>query len=619
MTLFRIPFFRPRLGLIVASTMVLLACGGGSDEPAAPPADGPKEISLLLGDGASWGNLDGAAHEARFGKTLSVAAGRDGSVIVADHENRSIRHVDRAGTVNTLHRLDGNRFLSLWVDPQAGQPFVIQDMETDSRSGYQSRLVTWEADGSATVLATLGQAGAPFARTPDGETLVYDRQSSTLVKLLANGQRQQMTEPFHPPLALTLDRTGNVYILDPFELRRLSPNGNLERWRLPGGTSGTRSLAVDAQNQLWLGVSEHHTGTGALARYRALRFRPDGGFEMVDPQGPEIDLNSTPSLAVTSDARLVIASNGAITQRADGRWSLLAGSTAPVRQEGFISGGFDSRKFNRVGVSDHGQIVFDGQAYDTRGQSQGTGSVPFLLAYSCFRTVIGEMPGGIGRVVGLTQADIVRLPVTMPNNELFCPWAAWETRTGRVFFAHRAGGFPFGKETVLYERLRNGTAKRLLSLDDLYVSSMIATQDDKLLYVVAGNGKVPTSRSQVLRVDLTNATVTALGSLTETEAKVVDGAADEVRFAEATLHAVDAAGHVYLTDSPLGADLPRNTVIRRISPSGETSTLAGNLDLYGYRAGMVPGTLPPIDSLALDVRGVLYAASGDSVIRIGAK
>jgi len=618
MTLFRIPFFRPRLGLIVASTMVLLACGGGSDEPAAPPADGPKEISLLLGDGASWGNLDGAAHEARFGKTLSVAAGRDGSVIVADHENRSIRHVDRAGTVNTLHRLDGNRFLSLWVDPQAGQPFVIQDMETDSRSGYQSRLVTWEADGSATVLATLGQAGAPFARTPDGETLVYDRQSSTLVKLLANGQRQQMTEPFHPPLALTLDRTGNVYILDPFELRRLSPNGNLERWRLPGGTSGTRSLAVDAQNQLWLGVSEHHTGTGALARYRALRFRPDGGFEMVDPQGPEIDLNSTPSLAVTSDARLVIASNGAITQRADGRWSLLAGSTAPVRQEGFISGGFDSRQINRVGVSDRGQIVFDGQAYDTRGQSQGAGSAPFLLTYYCSRSVFEERPGEIGRVVGPTLADIVRLPVTLPDNELFCPMAAWETRTGRVFFAHRTGGLPWGKETVLFERLRNGAAKRLLSLDDLYVSSIIATQDDKLLYVAVGNRpSTTTSPSQVLRVDLANATVAALGSLTE--AKVVDGAPGEIRFADVTLQAVDAAGHVYLTDSPLGADLPRNTVIRRISPSGETSTLAGNLDLYGYRAGMVPGTLPPIDSLALDVRGVLYAASGDSVIRIGAK
>ncbi|MBI3416773.1 MAG: hypothetical protein HY043_15900 [Verrucomicrobia bacterium] len=87
-----------------------------------------------------------------------------------------------------------------------------------------------------------------------------------------------------------------------------------------------------------------------------------------------------------------------------------------------------------------------------------------------------------------------------------------------------------------------------------------------------------------------------------------DGSASEALFSWPSGLAVDASGNIYATDS---------VTIRKISPPGTVSTLAGKPDNWGYRDG--PGSEAafriPI-GLAVDTSGNVYVAdSGNDVIR----
>ena len=578
-----------------------------------------------MGDGSSLGNLDGTAHNARFGKRLTAVGGPDGTVIIADHDHGTIRRLDRGGNVRTVHRFDGG--IDLWADPQIGQAFV-----TESIGPENSRLITWGADDMVVTIATLwGSAGldgvAPFARTTNGSVWFGDRHGR-LLRQWVNGQIEQVGGGFSSFIwtDMEADSAGNVHVLESSRLSSFAPDGRvLGQWWVPGGGNG---LAVVGGNQLWVSVVERD-GDSRLGRLRLLRVGSDGSFEPIGPPSPGFDFYATRTRLVgaTRDGRLLVATDGGIMQFHNNAWSLLAGSTAPSP---FWSA-------PAVRVSESGRIVFNGQAYDAQGRPLGADFVPHLTTTRCF-TSRGLFditdPGQIARVTGPAEADRTTLPVTVPAPEIFCPHFVWQTASGRIYVFHSDGN-PAPSGGTLSERLPDGTLRRVNSIASAWISSMIGSDDGRWLYLAAGTDSISNSSTQVLRVDLTTGVVDTLaGALIG--GSIVDGTRQQARFVDVTLHAVDAEGNVYLTDSPLrseppltavhfpiyystgGSGRPRNTVVRRISSTGDTKTLAGSPNLYGYRAGPVPGSLPSIDSLAVDAQGVMYAASGPSVIRIEA-
>ena len=100
-----------------------------------------------------------------------------------------------------------------------------------------------------------------------------------------------------------------------------------------------------------------------------------------------------------------------------------------------------------------------------------------------------------------------------------------------------------------------------------------------------------------------------------------DGAGDQARFDFAeyaisrssinlmTSLAVDSAGNVYVADS-------NNFAVRRISPDGRVTTIAGRPGVQQIRLGELPGGLASPRGLALDGDKTLYVTTSTAVLRI---
>ncbi|MCB1104913.1 MAG: hypothetical protein KDK74_09295, partial [Cephaloticoccus sp.] len=89
-----------------------------------------------------------------------------------------------------------------------------------------------------------------------------------------------------------------------------------------------------------------------------------------------------------------------------------------------------------------------------------------------------------------------------------------------------------------------------------------------------------------------------------------DGTGDAARFNYPTGVAVDGAGNVYVADTT-------NNLIRKITPAGLVSTLAGVVGVSGWQDGTGAGALfNQPQGLAVDAAGNLYVAdTGNSTIR----
>ena len=90
-----------------------------------------------------------------------------------------------------------------------------------------------------------------------------------------------------------------------------------------------------------------------------------------------------------------------------------------------------------------------------------------------------------------------------------------------------------------------------------------------------------------------------------------DGSGAAARFGKLVALALDAQGNLYAADA--GAD---SQLIRKITPTGVVSTVAGKPDVAALQTGALPGGLAPLGGLVLDGKGSLYASSGNAIVRI---
>jgi hypothetical protein len=127
-----------------------------------------------------------------------------------------------------------------------------------------------------------------------------------------------------------------------------------------------------------------------------------------------------------------------------------------------------------------------------------------------------------------------------------------------------------------------------------------------VLFVSDGVVVADTVNNSIRKVLFSGGTITLAGH--SGESGTADGAALDARFKSPTSIAADDAGNLYIADSG-------NFTIRKLTPAGEVTTIAGQLGLEGFTPGDV-GVLSAVHGLTMGDDGALYATMYQGVARI---
>jgi serine/threonine-protein kinase len=90
---------------------------------------------------------------------------------------------------------------------------------------------------------------------------------------------------------------------------------------------------------------------------------------------------------------------------------------------------------------------------------------------------------------------------------------------------------------------------------------------------------------------------------------VSDGSGSTAHFGQLTALTPDGAGNAYAADAG-------NGLIRKITPAGIVTTVAGTVGASTLQLGNAPGALPGLVGVASDGKGTLYAISGNAIVKI---
>jgi hypothetical protein len=133
----------------------------------------------------------------------------------------------------------------------------------------------------------------------------------------------------------------------------------------------------------------------------------------------------------------------------------------------------------------------------------------------------------------------------------------------------------------------------------------------------AGTVYLAARDNTILRIDAAGTTTVLAGAPSQFGNS--DGAGAAARFTHVSALALDSKGNLYAVDSYASygqGEAPLNELIRKITPAGVVTTIAGTPGVNVLKTGALPGSLAPLGGIALDGKGNLYASSGNAIVKI---
>jgi mucin-19 len=579
-------------------------------------------VTTFAGTAGLSGFADGTGSVARFNFPQGLAVDTSGNLYVADQRNERIRRVTPSGVVTTLA---GSNYGYYGVTDGFGSSAQFANLlgiSVDSSGklyvtdGYTIRSVT-----QAGLVTTLG--GRAFViGTSDG--------------VGGNGL-------FHYPAGITVDASGNLYVIDPTD-------GDVRK-AVPAACTAPNATITTAS-----AICAYATGTASVADAGAgatYAWSISGGSFNSSANGSSVSYTAGSSGSVTLNVMVMNASSCQATATATVIINALPSAsitlspssnicpgttvTASVPDAGtgasyswFVSGGtitagsgtssitFTATAFGSVSVTVRNaagcastssraiptslSATIDKQGFGAAGD---TGTVTVTNPSSCSFTSSSSASwltitaGGSGSGSG---------PVTfaVAANSTSAPRGALLTVAGFRFAIYQAGNGASDGQSYSFSHLAgsvtgagfadgSGSAARF--------SYPSATAVDS-----AGNVYVADTWNHVIRkITAAGATTTLAGS--PGLAGGVDGTGAAARFYEPQGIAVDSAGNVYVADSG-------NYTIRKITPAGAVSTLAGLAGASGVSDGIGSAARFSFSyGLVVDASGTMYVADGSATIR----
>jgi len=546
----------------------------------------PYTFSHFAGSLGGPGSDDATGSAARFNFPYSVAVDSSGNVYVADTYNQTIRKITPAGVVTTLAGLagsigsaDGTGSTARFWQPygvavdSSGNVYVADSGNDTIRKITPAGVVTTlagtaGAQGSANGTGAAARFWQPYGVAVDSSGNVYvgDQGNDTVRKITPAGvvttlaglagvqgraDGTNSVARFTAPAGVAVDSSGNVYVADygNNDIRKVTPAGVVTTLAGMAGTHGSAN------------------GTGTAARF----YHPSG-----------VALDASGNIYVgdsDNDTIREVTPAGVVTT--------LAGLAGNI---GSADGTNNAARFNSprgVGVDSSGNVYVADYYNDTIRKITPAGVVttPAGLAV-LYGNVDGA--GGAARFdspsgVGVDSSGNVYVADTLSQTiRKITPAGAVTTLAGSAAAPGSADG-------------TNNAAR-------FYDPFGVAVDG-------AGNVYVADTGNNTIRKITSSGVVTTLAGLAGTIGGA-DGTNSAARFNGPSGVAVDSSGNVYVADN-------YNHTIRKITPAGAVTTLAGLSGVPGGADGTnsVARFNTPF-GVAVDGSGNVYVGdNGNSTIR----
>jgi sugar lactone lactonase YvrE len=547
-------------------------------------------FTTLAGADGGPGAVDGTGSAAQFSFPEGVAADSASNVYVADSGNNTIRKVTPDGVVTTLAGLagssgtnDGTGSAAQFNDPcgvavdSAGNVYVADTGNDTIRKVTPGGVVTTLAgqpgsSGSADGTGTNAQFNGPFGVAVDsvGNLYVADDDNNTIRKVTPDGVVTTLAglagssgsadgtgtnAQFNFPDGVAVDSAGNVYVADwgNSTIRKVTPGGVVTTLAGLAGIPGSAD------------------GTGSAARFGSA----NGG-----PRGVAVDSAGNVYVADTQNFTIrKVTSGGVVTTLAGlaGSWGSADG-TGSAAQFADPSG---------VAVDSAGNVYVADTDNNTIRKVTPGGVVTTLA--------------GLAGNVGIGSAD-----GTGSAARFWWPEGVAVDSAGNVYMADTHNDTirkvtPDGVVTTLA-----GLAGNLGSADGTGTNAQF-NGPDGVAVDSAGNVNVADIGNDTIRKVTPSGVVTTLAGRAGSWGSA-DGTGSAAQFLFPGGVAVDSASNVYVAGGG-------NDTIRKVTPGGVVTTLAGQAGTYGSADGT--GSAAQFNDpcgVAVDSTGNVYVPDGDKIL-----
>lgn len=634
-------------------------------------------VTSLAGTLGVQGTADGAGPVAQFYGLTTLAMGADGDLYATD--GSSIRKISPSGVVHTLAgtanvngSTDGTGAAATFNEPlgvaadQLGNAYVADTGNSTIRKIGPDGLVTTLAGTAGAIGNADGAGEAARFRYPrglvvdgSGNMFVADSGNSTVRKIAPNGLVSTFAgtagvpgsadgtgsaAQFAFPVALAIDQAGNLFVadwemdgVDNFDIRKIAPDGTVSTPSYYPGFQGQVApgdptiaiipwggLATDSVGNLYIGggpdqVVWRVSPAGVPTAIVGTAGGTFGATGSADGVGANARFNDPDSVAVDTNGNVYVADrSNAVVRKIlpGGEVTTLAGTAGKLGSADGVGSAAQFSPMQGIAVDKSGNVYVADSENETIRKITPGGEVSTLAG----TTGIAGSADGAGSTaqfnhpLGIAVDGSGNLYVADTGNNTIRKI----TTAGMVTTLAGAPGPPgYADGTGVTAQFNNPTGVAVDAGGNVYVGeTSYTTQEGSASYTIFTN-------STIRKITPNGAVTTLAGSPYEitygpggnlgTVSTSADGTGTAARFNNPVGLAVDGSGNVYVADEG-------NDTIRRVTPTGVVTTLAGEV---GVTAG-ANGTGATVlfsnpTGVAVDSSGNLYVAdSGNNLIRVGA-
>lgn len=669
---------RSRVATAALSLSLMIAsCGGGSDNnggsaPKPPPATAKGVLSMVAGTTLGTGYQDGTAADALFSAPPALALTPTADIMLADSNNKAVRRLATSGMVSTLaggqpsgpfsfssspNHADGQGPAARFVNPSA----VVVDAAGNTYVADNHLVRKIDSQGVVTTLA--GKPG--ICGTDDGPpqvaTLCYVNAirldgAGNLYVLSGGGDRPfrkitpagvvstlPLERSWNIPYTFVVDASGALFITAGSTIRKYTPEtglvqvagsanamGNADGDAVTARFGTLLDLALDASGKLY--ALDQYPPAYEAAKDRSIAVRRIGDDGTVSTVLRIPDAQTARSLVINANGSFIVSLGNSLSSwiqkfRLDGTTSVLAGKATP----------YEPKPVPVDGAGSQARFIAPLAMAFTKSGALYVGDA---LSTTTLRKLESD---GRTSTLPLTSDTAPAEVQSIPS------WRAMTVDGNDNLYTASFAAEP-NLPSYVYKINPQGTIRVLADLSQWFpyfehagrsykygspVNGLVADAADNV-YAAGVNGTIVKITPQGT-VSLLAGSAGALGHQ--------DGQGRAARFSVLGNMTMDADGNLYVVDGLHDAYTGIGPTVRKITPAGVVSTVAGRPDLpagyvdgpaanaqltvAGYSTLLIAATIPwGIDfgdslatwggtaSLATDVKGNLYITDPrNSVIR----